>query len=234
MRRIRTTAAAGRCWRRSIMRLGRFDDAVQGAAQCAARLLGRTAEREADLGEALTGAANGVVTAEAKEAFERAVGARRRAMSKARYFLGLAAEQDGRPKDAATIWRALLAEAPADAPWAGVRAANRSARVDPGARSPHAGPERRAMSRPRAKCARAARRDDPRHGGAARRAAEAGWLRRRGLAAAAARLYGAGRQATRRAPRPTMRGARWPAIPTSSGGSTSSIKGLGSKAELIG
>ncbi|NEX00195.1 c-type cytochrome biogenesis protein CcmI, partial [Rhodopseudomonas sp. BR0G17] len=36
---------------------------------------------------------------------------------KARYYLGLAAEQDGRPKDAATIWRAMLEKAPADAPW---------------------------------------------------------------------------------------------------------------------
>ena len=36
---------------------------------------------------------------------------------KASYFLGLAAEQDGRPADAASIWRAMLAKAPADAPW---------------------------------------------------------------------------------------------------------------------
>ena len=36
---------------------------------------------------------------------------------KANYFLGLAAEQDGRKADAAAIWRAMLAKAPADAPW---------------------------------------------------------------------------------------------------------------------
>jgi cytochrome c-type biogenesis protein CcmH len=36
---------------------------------------------------------------------------------KAGYFLGLAAEQDGRQADAATIWRGMLAKAPADAPW---------------------------------------------------------------------------------------------------------------------
>jgi cytochrome c-type biogenesis protein CcmH len=56
------------------------------------------------------------VTAEAKTEFERA-----HALSaddpKANYFLGLAAEQDGRKDDAANIWRALLAKAPADAPW---------------------------------------------------------------------------------------------------------------------
>ena len=36
---------------------------------------------------------------------------------KASYFLGLAAEQDGRTTEAASIWRAMLAKAPADAPW---------------------------------------------------------------------------------------------------------------------
>ena len=36
---------------------------------------------------------------------------------KASYFLGLAAEQDGRNADAASIWREMLAKAPADAPW---------------------------------------------------------------------------------------------------------------------
>ena len=36
---------------------------------------------------------------------------------KASYFLGVAAEQDGRTAEAASIWRAMLARAPADAPW---------------------------------------------------------------------------------------------------------------------
>lgn len=39
---------------------------------------------------------------------------------KAQYFLGLAAEQDGRREDAAMIWQRLLAGAPADPPWAGI------------------------------------------------------------------------------------------------------------------
>ena len=68
------------------------------------------------LGEALVAAANGIVTADAKTAFERAVTLDPRDV-KARYFLGLAAEQDGERSDAAAIWRAMLAEAPADAPW---------------------------------------------------------------------------------------------------------------------
>ena len=135
------------------MRLGRFDDAVK-ARRNVLRLLGPTAEREADLGEALTGAANGVVTAEA----ERRSSARSRLDPddfRARYFLGLAAEQDGRPKEAAEIWRKLLAGAPADAAgsascasrWrASIRRSCRRRRPRPDA------PERRAptMSRRRA------------------------------------------------------------------------------------
>jgi cytochrome c-type biogenesis protein CcmH len=97
------------------IRLGRFDDAVQARRRSLA-LLGDTPARESDLGEALTAAANGLVTADAKAAFERAV-ARDPHESKARYFIGLAAEQDGRTDEAAAIWRALLADAPAGAPW---------------------------------------------------------------------------------------------------------------------
>lgn len=98
-----------------LQRLGRFDDAVR-AYRNSLTYNGESAERRADLGEALSAAAGGVVTAEAKTEFERA-----HALDaddpKANYFLGLAAEQDGRKDDAANIWRALLAKAPADAPW---------------------------------------------------------------------------------------------------------------------
>lgn len=98
-----------------LQRLGRFDDAVR-AYRNSLTYNGESAERRADLGEALSAAAGGVVTAEAKSEFERA-----HALDaddpKANYFLGLAAEQDGRKDDAASIWRALLAKAPADAPW---------------------------------------------------------------------------------------------------------------------
>jgi cytochrome c-type biogenesis protein CcmH len=97
------------------MRLGRYDDAVK-ARRNTLRFMGSTAAREADLGEALTGAANGIVTAEAKAAFDRALGLDPDDF-RARYFSGLAAEQDGRPKDAAEVWRNLLAGAPADAGW---------------------------------------------------------------------------------------------------------------------
>ena len=98
------------------LRLGRYDDAVR-ARRNALRLNGETAERVSGVGEALVAAASGVVTAEAKAAFERAVALDGEHV-KARFFLGLAAEQDGRPADAAAAWRALVATAPADAPWA--------------------------------------------------------------------------------------------------------------------
>lgn len=97
------------------MRLGRFDDAVAARKKSLA-LNGDSAMRQADLGEAMTAAADGVVTADAKAAFERAI-ANDPHEAKARYFLGLAAEQDGHSGQATTIWRSLLADAPAGAPW---------------------------------------------------------------------------------------------------------------------
>jgi cytochrome c-type biogenesis protein CcmH len=99
------------------LRLGRFDDAVK-ARRNLLRLSGETAERQADLGEALVGTANGIVTAEARAAFERAVALDPHDV-KGRYFLGLAAEQDGRRADAISIWRAMLAGAPEGAGWVG-------------------------------------------------------------------------------------------------------------------
>jgi len=98
------------------MRLGRYDDAVTALRKSLA-LNGETATRNADLGEALVAAANGIVTDEAKKLFERAV-ALDAHDPKALYFLGLADEQDGNKDAAAAKWRALLAGAPAGAPWA--------------------------------------------------------------------------------------------------------------------
>jgi cytochrome c-type biogenesis protein CcmH len=99
------------------LRLGRFDDAVN-ARRHLLRLGGETAERQSDLGEALVGTANGIVTAEAKTAFERAVALDAQDV-KSRYFLGLAAEQDGHRADAVSIWRAMVTGAPQGAPWIG-------------------------------------------------------------------------------------------------------------------
>jgi cytochrome c-type biogenesis protein CcmH len=98
------------------LRLGRFDDAAKAwrSAMVADK---ETAARQSSLGEALVGAANGVVTADAKRAFERAVELDPMDV-KGRFFLGLAADQDGRPSDAAAIWRGMVDKAPPGAPWA--------------------------------------------------------------------------------------------------------------------
>ena len=98
-----------------LVRIGRYEDAVR-AYHSSITYNGDSAERRADLGEALAAAAGGVVTSEAKAEFERAV-ALDASEVKASYFLGLAAEQDGRAAEAAAIWRAMLAKAPTDAPW---------------------------------------------------------------------------------------------------------------------
>jgi cytochrome c-type biogenesis protein CcmH len=82
----------------------------------ALRLLGETPERLAGYGEALVYAANGVVTGEARRAFEKA-SANDPSLVKPRFFLGLVAEQDGDISRTKAIWSALVADAPEAAPW---------------------------------------------------------------------------------------------------------------------
>jgi cytochrome c-type biogenesis protein CcmH len=98
-----------------LARLGRYDDAVR-AYRNSITYNGDSAGRRADLGEALAAAAGGIVTAEAKAEFARAI-ALNADETKASYFLGLAAEQDGQTAEAASIWRAILAKAPSNTPW---------------------------------------------------------------------------------------------------------------------
>lgn len=98
------------------LQLGRFDDAVKARRKVIV-FAGETAERQADLGEALIAQANGIITVKAKNAFAQA-----RALdpdnAKATFFTGVAAMQDGDRKKAAEIWRAMLKKAPPDTPWA--------------------------------------------------------------------------------------------------------------------
>jgi cytochrome c-type biogenesis protein CcmH len=98
-----------------LARLGRYDEAVR-AYQNSIAYNGENSQRRADLGEAMAAAAGGIVTVQARAEFERAIALDADEV-KASYFLGLAAEQDGRATEAASIWRAMLAKAPADAPW---------------------------------------------------------------------------------------------------------------------
>ncbi len=98
-----------------LMRLERYGDAVR-AYRNSITYNGETALRRADLGEAMVAAANGVITADAKAEFEHALKLDPQDV-KSRYFIGLAAEQDGRLKDAGDIWRTMLASAPQEASW---------------------------------------------------------------------------------------------------------------------
>jgi cytochrome c-type biogenesis protein CcmH len=109
------------------LRLGRADEAAR-AYRAALRHLGETAPRLSALGEALVVAGDGVVSAEARSAFEGAL-KQDPDLPKARYYLALAAEQDGRADEARRLYQALVNASPADAPWLGsVR--ERLARLD--------------------------------------------------------------------------------------------------------
>ena len=117
------------------MQFGRYTDSAN-AWRNTLLLLGENAERQAYLGEALFAEANGVVTDEANNAFLRAVTLDKTIVS-ARYYLGIAAEQDGNREKAAGIWRNLLADAPADAHWADdVRTAIARVETNPATSSP--------------------------------------------------------------------------------------------------
>ena len=97
------------------MRVGRFDDAARAWSNVIA-LNGSNAEREANHGEAMVAAANGVVTAEAKAAFDRSLALDKQDVM-ARFYMGMAADQDGRRAEAEKIWNDLIAGAPPNAPW---------------------------------------------------------------------------------------------------------------------
>ena len=97
------------------MRLGRFEDAIR-AWRTAIKINGATASRLSDLGESLAAHANGIVTAEAKAAFEQSLALDPQDVM-ARFYSGMAAEQDGKHAEADKIWGDLLASAPPDAPW---------------------------------------------------------------------------------------------------------------------
>ncbi|MGA8171346.1 MAG: c-type cytochrome biogenesis protein CcmI [Methylocystis sp.] len=95
------------------LRSGRFEDAIHAYGE-ALRLLGPTATRHAALGEAYVMAARGRVTPDARAEFDAAL-ALEAAHPMSRYYLGLAAAQDGDRAKAGDIWSKLLAEAPAGA-----------------------------------------------------------------------------------------------------------------------
>lgn len=97
------------------MRLGRLPQA-ETAYRNAIRLLGSTAVRQAGLGQALFAQAGGVVTPDARRAFE-AVLKFEPQNPFAAYFMALALAQDGKRDEALQAFNAIAQNSPSDAPW---------------------------------------------------------------------------------------------------------------------
>lgn len=117
-RRLQENPDDGRGWdivSRVYMQQGRPREAAMAFAN-AIRLLGSDAERQAGLGEALLMIAGGVVTAQAKQAFEAAL-RHDPALPSARYYIARAFAQQGDAAEATRRFQALIASAPPGAPW---------------------------------------------------------------------------------------------------------------------
>lgn len=97
------------------LRFGHYDDAAR-AFERSLSLQGETATRRIGYGQSLMLQAGGVVTAEARASFDKALADDPKA-PQPRFFLGLAAEQDGDKTRARDLWTRLLDETPPDAPW---------------------------------------------------------------------------------------------------------------------
>jgi cytochrome c-type biogenesis protein CcmH len=96
-------------------RLGRFGESVN-AYRNAIRLEGSTAMRESGLGEAIAGAAGGLVSADARAAFGRALDLEP-GHPKASFYLASSLAQEGKTADAVAAWQAMLAALPENSPW---------------------------------------------------------------------------------------------------------------------
>jgi cytochrome c-type biogenesis protein CcmH len=97
------------------LRLGRYQEAAAAYAN-AARLEGETVRRLAGFAEASVLAADGIVGEGARRAYER-IASLEPGRPEPRFWLALAKEQDGQLAAALADYKALIAEAPADAPW---------------------------------------------------------------------------------------------------------------------
>jgi cytochrome c-type biogenesis protein CcmH len=94
-------------------------DASARAYANAIRILGPNPDWLTDMGEALTMANQGLVTADARQAFEQAVSLQPAAI-KPRFFLAMALGQEGKSEAAIEAWEKLLEGADETAAWAGV------------------------------------------------------------------------------------------------------------------
>lgn len=97
------------------LKIGRFRDAANAYAN-AARLQGETVRLLAGLAESSVLASDGIVTEEARVAYEKVLKAEPGRVE-ARFWLAMAKEQDGRFAEALADYNALMAQAPPDAPY---------------------------------------------------------------------------------------------------------------------
>ena len=96
-------------------RMARFSDAAN-AYRKAIAISGPDPDLMTDMGESLVLANNGLVSNDAQKIFEAVQKAAPKHM-KARFYLALAQQQEGRTADAIAGWNAMLAESAPDAPW---------------------------------------------------------------------------------------------------------------------
>jgi cytochrome c-type biogenesis protein CcmI len=94
------------------MRLGDAELAYRNAI----RLLGTSPERLAGLGETLVAANDGIVTEDARLAFEESVRLQPD-NPRSRFYVALGLEQAGRHDEARAAFEAIAAQSPPDAPW---------------------------------------------------------------------------------------------------------------------
>ena len=99
-------------------KLMRIGDA-QMAYSNAIRLLGPSPQRQNGLAQAMIAAADGVITADARQALQQSLSLQPD-NPETKYYLALALEQDGRKDEARDAFAALAKASPADAPWLGV------------------------------------------------------------------------------------------------------------------
>lgn len=97
------------------LRLGRMQDAERVFGD-AIRIGGENATRLVGLADARVVLANGVITAQAREALDKAA-ALDPNHPRALFMLGVAAEQDGAADKAKTLYERILSNSPPNAPW---------------------------------------------------------------------------------------------------------------------
>lgn len=118
---LRETPEDGRGWDAVApvyLRLQRFDDAARAYAQ-AIRLQGETPRRLRGFAEATVQANNGIVVDLARKAYAQILQLEPK-NPEARFWLAMADEQEGKFKEAEKGYKAVLENAPADAPWRAV------------------------------------------------------------------------------------------------------------------